>query len=254
MDPLTLFALANGAVSAVKAGCKLYKDIKSASGDIKEVLNDLDKQFKELHKDKPPTPEAKKQFQEEKARIVELNKADPLDVYAKIGADLGTYFENRAKCIAIWAEEERRADEVYSGDASVGKRALERVLMRKKLEQMEVDLRELMVYQSPQELGGLYSEVFDMMQKITAEQTVAISKKLQQDRITSRRRKQILVDIWVNAFWGIGSIVCIASIVIGILLVVEDRIKKYPQYGTDWIPKTEEHRRRDSEPKIYTGR
>ena len=31
MDPLTLFALANGAVSAVKAGCKLYKDIKGAA-------------------------------------------------------------------------------------------------------------------------------------------------------------------------------------------------------------------------------
>jgi hypothetical protein len=36
MDPLTLFALANGAVSAVKAGCKLYKDIKGAAGDIRE--------------------------------------------------------------------------------------------------------------------------------------------------------------------------------------------------------------------------
>ena len=33
MDPLTLFALANGAVSAVKAGCKLYKDIKGVKPD-----------------------------------------------------------------------------------------------------------------------------------------------------------------------------------------------------------------------------
>ena len=45
MDPLTLFALANGAVSAIKAGCKLYKDIKGAAGDVKEVLKDLDEQF-----------------------------------------------------------------------------------------------------------------------------------------------------------------------------------------------------------------
>jgi len=41
MDPITLFALANGAVSAVKAGCKLYKDIKGAAGEVKEVLKDL---------------------------------------------------------------------------------------------------------------------------------------------------------------------------------------------------------------------
>ena len=49
MDPLTLFALANGAVSAVKAGCKLYKDIKGAAGDIKDVLKDLDDQFHKLY-------------------------------------------------------------------------------------------------------------------------------------------------------------------------------------------------------------
>ena len=45
MDPLTLFALANGAVQAVKKGCQLYKDIKGAAGDVKGVLKDLDNQF-----------------------------------------------------------------------------------------------------------------------------------------------------------------------------------------------------------------
>jgi hypothetical protein len=49
MDPLTLFALANGAVQAVKKGCQLYKDIKGAAGDVKGVLKDLDDQFHKLH-------------------------------------------------------------------------------------------------------------------------------------------------------------------------------------------------------------
>ena len=56
MDPITLFAMANAAVAAVKKGCQLYKDIKGAAGNVKEVLDDLDKQFHDLHKDKPPTP------------------------------------------------------------------------------------------------------------------------------------------------------------------------------------------------------
>ena len=55
MDPITLFALANGAVAAVKKGCQLYKDIKGAAGDIKGVLKDLDEQFHNNHKDKPAT-------------------------------------------------------------------------------------------------------------------------------------------------------------------------------------------------------
>ena len=74
MDPLTLFTLANGAVAAVKAGCKLYKDIKGAAGEVNEVLKDLDSQFHKLYEGKPIPPEAKKQLQQEKARVVELNR------------------------------------------------------------------------------------------------------------------------------------------------------------------------------------
>jgi len=254
MDPLTLFALANGAVSAVKAGCKLYKDIKGAAGEVKEVLKDLDNQFKTIHKDKPPSPEAKKQFQEEKARIVELNQKDPGDVYSTIGEQLGVYFENRAKCIAIWEEEERRASEVYQGGASIGKRALERVLMRKKLEQMEVDLRELMVYQSPPELGGLYNEVFEMMTKITAEQSKAIAKQMRLAHAKELQRKRELNQLYVDIGMGITALILAASLGLSMAYVVEDRIKKYPQYGTNWIPRTEEQRRKDAEPVVYIGR
>ena len=111
MDPFTLFALANGAVSAVKAGCKLYKDIKSASGDIKDVLKDLDKQFHDLYHGKPVPVEAKKQLNEEKSRIKELNSksGDTTGIYQEIGEHLGTYYDNFYKCIAVFDEEERRA-------------------------------------------------------------------------------------------------------------------------------------------------
>lgn len=255
MDPLTLFALANGAVSAVKAGCKLYKDIKGAAGEVKEVLKDLDDQFKKLHPpEKPASPEARKQFQEEKARIVELNKKDPGDVYSQIGEQLGVYFENRAQCIAIWEEEERRAGEVYNGDVSVGKRALQRVLMRKKLEQMEVDLRELMVYHSPPELGSLYNEVFEMMSKITAEQTAALAKRLRREHSEALKRRKKLEKLYMDIGVGIAAVILSASLGMSMVYVVEDRIKKYPQYGTAWIPRTEEQRRKDAEPKIYIGR
>lgn len=259
MDPLTLFALANGAVSAVKAGCKLYKDIKSAAGEVKDVLKDLDDQFHKLHPpEKPATPEQKKQFVEEKERIKELNRkannGETGDAYDQIAEQLSVYFENYAKCIAIFEEEERRAQEVYEGDSSVGKRALQRVVMRKKLEQMGVELRELLVYQSPPELGALYSDVSAMMEKISQEQTVAIAKKMREDRARAIRRKKRIELLWVEAVWGIGAIVCAAVIGIAFAVVVEDRINKYPHLGDEWIPKTEEQRRLDALPKKYVGR
>ncbi len=55
MDPLTLFALANGAVAAVKKGCELYKEMSGAISDVKGVLQDLEDQFNSRHKDTPPT-------------------------------------------------------------------------------------------------------------------------------------------------------------------------------------------------------
>ena len=255
MDPLTLFALANGAVSAVKAGCKLYKDIKGAAGEVKDVLKDLDEQFKKLHPpDKPPTVEQKKQFIEEKERIKKLNQSDPGDAYDQIAEQLSVYFENYAKCIAIFEQEEAQAQQVYTGDASVGKRALQRVVMRKKLEHMGVELRELLVYQSPPELGALYSDVSEMMEKITKEQTVAIAKKMKQEQADAIRRKKRLQRLRIEIAWGISVLVMVATISLSFVMLVEDRIRKYPHLGDGWIPTTPEQRRIDALPKRYIGR
>jgi hypothetical protein len=260
MDPLTLFALANGAVSAVKAGCKLYKDIKGAAGEVKEVLKDLDDQFHKLHPpEKPATIEQRNQYIRQKNEVIELNKkaesGEHTGIYKEIGEHLGTYYDNYYKCMAVFAEEEKRAKtEVYQGDASLGKRALQRVLMRKQLEQMGKELRELMVYQSPAELGALYSEVDEMMKEMGAEQRILISKQMQADQAKMIRRKKRIDALWIDASWGIAAVLVAASIGMMLVFVIEDRIKKYPQFGNGWIPKTEEQRRKEAEPQVYVGR
>lgn len=260
MDPITLFALANGAVSAVKAGCKLYKDIKGAAGEVKDVLKDMDEQFKKLHPpEKPPTVEQKNAFIKQKNEVVELNKkanegAD-LGIYQEIGEKLGEYYDNFYKCLAIMEEEERRAEtEVYTGDSSLGKRALQRVLMRKQLEQMSVDLRELMVYQSPPELGALYTEVEAMMKHMGQTQRVLIAKQMRDDERAKARRKKRIEKLRVEIAIGIGGLVFAAIVGLAMVFVIRDRIEKYPHLGDGWIPKTEEQRRLEAAPKIWTGR
>ena len=258
MDPITLFALANGAVSAVKAGCKLYKDIKGAAGDVKEVLKDLDDQFHKVYPtNKPPSVEARNQFIKEKNRVIELNKRDgeTTNIYQEIGEHLGTYYDNMNKCIAVFEEEERRAKtEVYTGSDSLGKRALQRVLMMKQLQQMEVDLRELMVYQSPPELGALYTEVEEMMGVMGKQQKILIVQEMKRHEIAERRRKQKLHQLHINMSVGIGAILTAAFFTLLLSYIVEDRIKKYPQYGDEWIPKSEKQRKRESEPQVFVGR
>ena len=259
MDPLTLFALANGAVAAVKKGCQLYKDIKGAAGDVKAVLKDLDEQFHGAYeaKGKTPSTEAKKQFVEEKNRIIELNKRDgeTAGIYTELGEHLGAYYDNYYKCMAIFEEEEKHSQhEIYQGDASLGKRALQRVLMRKQLEQMGTELREIMVYQSPPELGALHSEVEEMMKVMGKQQKLLVTRQMKDDHIRAVRRRRHMDAVWANAVWGIAAIVIAASVGIMFAVVIQDRIEKYPQLGTGIIPKSEKQRKEEAEPKRYVGR
>lgn len=260
MDPITLFMLANSAVAAVKQGCKLYKDIKGAAGEVKDVLKDLDEQFKKLHPpEKPATVEQKAQFIQEKNKVVEMNKKANEGahdgIYREIGEHLGNYYDNFYKCMAVFDEEERRAEnEVYTGEASLGKRALQRVLMRKQLEQMSVDLRELMVYQSPPELGALYTEVEAMMKHMGQTQRVLIAKQMKDQDLAKKRKKQRLERLRTEIAIGVAGLIFATAIGMTFVYVINDRIEKYPHLGTEWIPKTEEQRRLEASPKVWSGR
>jgi len=257
MDPITLFAMANAAVSAVKKGCQLYKDIKGAAGDVKGVLKDLDDQFHNLHKDKPPTVAQKNAYIEEKNRVIELNKqqGETAGIYQELANYLGDFFDNMNKCMAVIEEEERKArEEIYVGDDSLGRRALQLVIMKKQLEQMKVELREMMVYQAPPELGALWTDVSEMMNVMGKQQKVLIARKMQAEAVQAKRRaarmRQLTQDAWI------GVIILFAIFVIGgmFMYVALDRQRKYPQYGNEIFPKTERQRKEEAEPQVYIGR
>ena len=250
--------MANSAVAAVKKGCQLYKDIKGAAGDVKAVLKDLDQQFHSAHPpEKPASAEARKQFVEEKNRIIDLNKRDgeTTGIYTELGEHLGAYYDNYYKCMAIFEEEEKRAkSQVYEGDASLGKRALQRVLMRKQLEQMGTELREIMVYQSPPELGALHSEVEEMMEVMGKQQKVLMVKQIQKDYADKQRKKRRLQKLRIEIALGFVAIMVASTFGLMIAYVVQDRIEKYPELGTEWRPKTEAQRQREAIPQKYIGR
>lgn len=237
MDPLTLFALANGAVAAVKKGCELYKEIQSAAGDVKGILNDLEQQFTERHKDKPPSISEKNQYIEEKNRIIELSKKQPDDIFTQIGEELGTYFENYATCMAIFEEEEKHAYDVYTGNVSIGKRALQRVLMISRLQAMKAELREIMVYQCPPELGDLYTRTETMMERIKQEQSIAIKIKREKDAIAAKKNRRRIARIkHLACRWTIG-VISVLYVSVLFWSVVEIRKTENPELGTCWVPK-----------------
>jgi len=229
MDPLTLLALANGAVAAIKKGCQLYKDIKSAAGDVKGVIQDMEKQFAKQTEGKPPTKEQKQQFEQKKKEVKENLSKDPNDIMSIIGDQLGTFFDAMDKIEELFYEEERKSKEVYTGDVSLSRRALQRVLIRSRLEQMEVELREQMIYHVPAELKDLWTRFQQMRVQIIEEQKIARKVKEKEDAIKAAKRAKRMETLSLEISLIIGIIVLL--IIMGLLFtwIHFDKKKRWPE-------------------------
>jgi hypothetical protein len=203
VDPLTLLAAANAAVAAVKKGCELYKEIKGAAGEVKEVLDDLKEQYNKIV---DPTPVQKQQYHAEVQRVQEIAKADPNDVYTNIGNQLGALMDSYDAISKLFLKEQLEAKQVYKGEESIGRRALKRILITARLDAMLVEIRETMTYRAPPELGALWSKFEEMWQRIVAEQEEAHAEELRLAQIARWRRKRRIADLRAKVAWFSGVV------------------------------------------------
>lgn len=193
--------MANGAVAAVKKGCQLYKDIKSAAGDVSAVLKDIDKQFA----GKKVSKEQAEKIAEKKAEVKAIGNTDPNDVISQVGNNLGTFFDSFDQIEQLFYEEERAAIEVYEGSESVSKRALQRVLIRTRLENMWAEIRQEMTWNSPPELKDLWGRFSEMRDQIEREQKKAWEVlRLKRQEVEAERR-ELMEFVWEIIGWLLAT-------------------------------------------------
>ena len=126
---------------------------------------------------KSPKPVAKK-----KEKFVAV---DETQVKVDIVKNLTEFFRLQEQLAAHIREEEEKSLTVYDPDQNHMEAALKRVMAQQEMDALVVQIRECMVYQSPPEMGALYSEVFSMKDKIEEEQTQA---RLRQEAIKRQER------------------------------------------------------------------
>lgn len=220
--PFALIAAANTAIAAAKAGCKLYKDIKNAAGDVKEVLDDLKKQFSA----KPsPSVEEKRQYNEEVQRVQAIAKTDPNEALGDIGEHLGKFMDAYDAIIKLFLKEEMEAKKVYKGEESVGRRALRRVLIRSRLDSMLAEIRTEMTWNAPAELGDLWTRFEKMWEQINHEQSIARAEELRKAQIAQWQRARTINKAKALATW-IGAILFV-QIWMWVLLVIIRKSQTY---------------------------
>ena len=102
---------------------------------------------------------------------------DETQVKVDIVKNLTEFFRLQEQLAAHIREEEEKSLTVYDPEQNHMEAALKRVMAQQEMEALVVQIRECMVYQSPPEMGALYSEVFNMKDKIDEEQTQARLKE-----------------------------------------------------------------------------
>ncbi len=217
-------------MAAVKKGCQLYKDIKGAAGEVKDVLDDLKTQFGKI---KNPTNAQKIQYNEEVQRVQEIGRADPNDVFIQIGTDLGALMDEYDKIGKVFIQQEAEAQQVYTGTESIGKRALMRVIVRSRLDAMLAELRETMVYKAPPELGALWTKYEAMWKQIVIEQDEAHKRETAKMQIEAARQRRLRRKRKEEAVW-VGAILFVVAWYVGVLLLLRMSQTYRGHYSSPW--------------------
>jgi hypothetical protein len=102
---------------------------------------------------------------------------DETQVKVDIVKNLTEFFKLQEQLAAHIREEEEKSLTVYDPNQNLMEAALKRVMAQQEMDRLVVTIRETMVYQSPPEMGALYSEVFKMRQVIQEEQEKARLKQ-----------------------------------------------------------------------------
>ena len=196
MDPISLLFAANACVAAIKEGCELYKQAKTSFMEVKATVNEavgvgkeiygfwgrLAKLFGGSSDPVSPKPVAKK-----KDKYIAV---DETQVMVGVVKSLTEFFKIQEQLAAHIREEEEKSRNVYDPDANLMEAALQRVMAQQQMAELIVTVRETMVYQSPPELGALYSKVFEMREIIQEEQEQARLKQEAQQRYKQWQRQE----------------------------------------------------------------
>ena len=184
-------------VKNIQAGCELYKQAKESFVEIKATADEVIAIGREVQGfwaklsgffGSSPKPKAAKPVA--KAKKSAYVPVDETQVKVDIVKNLTEFFKLQEQLATHIREEEEKSRTVYDPDQNHMEAALKRVMAQQEMDRLVVQIRETMVYQSPPEMGALYSSVFDMKEVIQEEQDQARLKQEAKKRQEVWQRKE----------------------------------------------------------------
>jgi len=146
--------------------------------------------------------------------------AEVVDVMQDISKHLGKFFTAQETLVKVVKEDESKPKKK---DVSLNQQALDRVMAQRRMAQMEVELRETLIYQSPPELGAVYTDFLEMREKIQQEQAQEEEQQKQRERLKSWQRRQMISDLQDTVWYVVVAAIVILYLHLMFLLLVLDR-------------------------------
>jgi hypothetical protein len=210
VDPISLLFAANACVAAIKEGCELYKQAKSSFMEVKStveeaigVANEVKGFWSKLFGSKPAAQQPVQQTRK-KEKYVAVNETQ---VMIDVVAQLTEFFKLQEKLAAHIREEEEKSKNVYDPDANLMEAALKRTMALDQMAELEKTIREVMVYQSPPEMGAIYSKTFEMRDIIKAEQEGARLKEEAKERYKAWQRQEAKRDFQAKSAYLAATLI-----------------------------------------------
>jgi hypothetical protein len=241
--PLIILAGALKAVEAIQQGCELYKEYKGVVLKAKETFDEAKEHVEEVlglwefvksklfPSKEPPKPTVSTTTTTTTATAAPTVKKRPppkaiqhseQDIKADLIKNLKIFFKAMIAMKKKITDQQLRIDTEFIEPDELLDISLDHVVAMKEMEKLQKEIREIMVYQSPPELGALYSDVVEMFgivqekQEITHLLSVKARKEevLKKHRLIAKVRKRIalvvVMFILVLEIWGLIAAILLA--------------------------------------------
>jgi len=224
--------MANGCVAAIRKGCELYKQVKGTINDAQKTFNEVKTITKEVggflgfftKKVEVEVPVESRPTNGNKKSVVQ---ADENSVYADLAQNLSKLFRLQEQLAKYIREEEEKSKSVYDPDKNLMESALQRVLVQEQMDKLAEQVQWEMIYNSPPELGALFSKCHHMRMQITHEQDHARAKIEKKKREAKRKQDEMTSKIQDNLIYFVAVFFVFSALAFTWYIIVLDRKVRY---------------------------
>ena len=231
--PLTILAGINAAAAAIQQGCELYKEYKGTVLNAKKSFDEAKGIAMEVAEagtgiwdfiksklfppDKPLTPlaSAVKKVEEVSAPPEVPSYEGDLDediIKKELVKNLKIVFTGMIALDKKIKQQQEIIDTQEIPSDKLLDMSLDHVIAQKEMARIQKELRETMVYQSPPELGALYTDVISMFDLVKEKQEATHLRNLRKRKEEWQRKNRILSKLRQRIAWVVVMAIIVLEI------------------------------------------